>query len=98
MTRQTVNQIRADRAFPRRGHRPPGAYLRAAVALFGAGACKKAAPPPTVPEVLVTEAVQRDVPVYLELVGQTKGAQDVEIRARVEGFLDQVAFTEGTFV
>jgi membrane fusion protein (multidrug efflux system) len=31
-------------------------------------------------------------------VGQTKGFQDVEVRARVEGYLDKVAFTEGTFV
>ena len=34
----------------------------------------------------------------MELVGQTKGSQDVEIRARVEGFLDSVAFQEGTIV
>jgi membrane fusion protein (multidrug efflux system) len=43
-----------------------------------------AAPPP---EVYVAPVVQRDVPTYLELVGQTEGFQDVEIRARVEGFL-----------
>jgi membrane fusion protein (multidrug efflux system) len=54
------------------------------------------APPP--PEVLVVEPVQRDVPVMMELVGQAAGSQDVEIRARVEGFLDTVAFTEGTLV
>jgi membrane fusion protein (multidrug efflux system) len=42
--------------------------------------------------------VQQDVPVYLELVGQTSGAQDVEIRARVEGYLERVAFNEGTVV
>ena len=34
----------------------------------------------------------------MEMVGQTKGSQDVEIRARVEGFLDEVAFTEGSLV
>jgi membrane fusion protein (multidrug efflux system) len=34
----------------------------------------------------------------MELVGQAAGSQDVEIRARVEGFLDTVAFTEGTLV
>jgi membrane fusion protein (multidrug efflux system) len=34
----------------------------------------------------------------MELVGQTKGSQDVEIRARVEGFLEDVAFTEGSLV
>jgi membrane fusion protein (multidrug efflux system) len=34
----------------------------------------------------------------MELVGQAKGSQDVEIRARVEGYLNTVAFTEGSFV
>jgi membrane fusion protein (multidrug efflux system) len=46
----------------------------------------------------VTDVVQRDVPVYLELVGQTAGFQDVDIRARVEGFLETVNFAEGTFI
>jgi membrane fusion protein, multidrug efflux system len=62
-------------------------------------ACEKsvqvAAPPP---EVAVTEVVRRDVPMFLELVGQTIGSQDVEIRARVEGFLETMAFREGSFV
>jgi membrane fusion protein (multidrug efflux system) len=34
----------------------------------------------------------------MELVGQAVGFQDVEIRARVEGFLETVAFTEGSLV
>ena len=38
------------------------------------------------------------MPVYLDLVGQTQGFQDVEIRARVEGFLETVNFREGSFV
>jgi membrane fusion protein (multidrug efflux system) len=63
-------------------------------------ACEKpapaAAPPPT--EVYVADVVQKDVPVYLELVGQTVGYQDVELRARVEGFLDSMTFREGSFV
>jgi membrane fusion protein (multidrug efflux system) len=50
------------------------------------------------PEVLVANIEHRDVPVTIELVGQAKGAQDVEIRARVEGFVDSVAFQEGTLV
>src|SRR5499426_4506511 len=58
-------------------------------------ACEKSAPPPPV---YVTAVAQRDVPVYLELVGQAKGFQDVDIRARVEGFLETVNFQEGTFV
>src|SRR5262245_8880778 len=50
------------------------------------------------PEVYVTDVVARDVPTYLELVGQTVGYQDVDIRARVEGFLETMDFREGSFV
>ena len=46
----------------------------------------------------MTEPLQRDVPVSIELVGQAVGFQDVEIRARVEGFLQRMAFTEGSLV
>jgi len=76
-------------------------------AMFGAGvlaiaasvACETPAPPaPPTPEVYVAPVEQKDVPVYLELVGQTAGFQDVEIRARVEGFLETVNFQEGSFV
>jgi RND family efflux transporter MFP subunit len=70
------------------------------VVLVTVSACTKeapqAAPPP--PEVMVTEPLQRDVPVSMELVGQAVGFQDVEIRARVEGFLDSMSFTEGSLV
>ena len=62
-------------------------------------ACEKpeavALPPP---EVYVVGVERKDVPVYLDLVGTTQGFQDVEIRARVEGFLETVDFREGTFV
>jgi membrane fusion protein, multidrug efflux system len=63
-------------------------------------ACGKEAPPPAAapPEVMVVPVVQRDVPVMTELVGQAAGSQDVDVRARVEGFLDTVAFTEGSIV
>ncbi len=68
------------------------------LAVVSAGCAKEAPPPPPPPEVFTAEAIQKDVPVYMELVGQAAGSQDVEIRARVEGFLDTVAFTEGTMV
>jgi membrane fusion protein (multidrug efflux system) len=42
--------------------------------------------------------VQKDVPIYIELVGATLGSEDIEIRARVEGYLISVNFTEGSFV
>ena len=66
--------------------------------VFGAGCSKTEAPPPPPPEVQVTNVVQKDVPIYIELVGATLGSEDVEIRARVEGYLAAVSFTEGSFV
>src|SRR5262245_43396458 len=71
-----------------------------ALALAMSVACEKKAPPAAAapPEVYVTEVVQKDVPVYLELVGQTLGFQDTELRARVEGVLESMNFREGSFV
>lgn len=46
----------------------------------------------------MTQPLQQDVPVWLDLVGQAQGKQDVEIRARVEGYLQSVNFAEGSFV
>jgi membrane fusion protein, multidrug efflux system len=70
-----------------------------AVAALSAACSEPPAPaPPPPPEVLVADVIQRDVPVYLELVGQTQGYQDVEIRARVEGYLTRMTFTEGSLV
>ena len=58
---------------------------------------KAAAPPPPIDvPVIVTEA--RDVPLYLEFVGQIYGAKDIAIRARVEGFLEGIHFEEGSRV
>src|ERR1051325_10779933 len=68
------------------------------VCLAQTGCAKEEPPPPPPPEVAVTEAMQKDVPIYIELVGSTLGSEDVEIRARGEGYLTSVNFTEGSFV
>jgi membrane fusion protein, multidrug efflux system len=75
---------------------PIAAVAAMALVTAACGPKEQAASAP--PEVFVADVVQRDVPVYTELVGQTKGSQDVEIRARVEGYLESVKFTEGAFV
>jgi membrane fusion protein, multidrug efflux system len=77
-----------------------GAAAAVSLAAILTGACKgeEAKVAPQAPQVLVANVERRDVPVVIELVGQTKGSQDVEIRARVEGFVDSVAFQEGTLV
>lgn len=58
---------------------------------------KNVAPPPP-PVVKVAEAVSRDMPIFVEAVGQTRGSTEVEISARVEGFLQTKTFQEGSFV
>jgi len=63
--------------------------------------CKKPAPPPPTPPppaVQVVNVIKRDVPVYMEGIGVTRGDAEVEIRARVEGVLQAVHFTEGSQV
>lgn len=70
-------------------------------ALLLSAACgkgeKNAAPPPP-PVVKVAEAATRDMPIFVEAVGQTRGSTEVEISARVEGFLQTKTFQEGSFV
>jgi membrane fusion protein, multidrug efflux system len=59
---------------------------------------KVEAPPAAPPEVPVVEVEQRDVPIGMELVGQLSGVQDVQIRARVEGYLRTIDYREGAKV
>jgi membrane fusion protein (multidrug efflux system) len=59
--------------------------------------CKKEAPQAAaVPEVSVSEVIQRDVPIGGELTATMKGLEDIEIRARVEGYLKSLDYREGS--
>jgi membrane fusion protein (multidrug efflux system) len=62
------------------------------------GCAKKEAPPPPPPEVKVAPVITRDVPVYVDVIGQTRGSTEIEVRARVEGFLESVDYREGSLV
>lgn len=66
-----------------------------AVAVVACGK-KEAPPPPPPPDVKVATVLQKDVPIYVEAIGQTRGSTEIEVRARVEGFLETVDFKEGT--
>lgn len=50
------------------------------------------------PKVTVAEPLQQEVIVYLEFTGNTRAFEEVEIRARVSGFLQSMHFTPGTGV
>jgi membrane fusion protein (multidrug efflux system) len=56
-----------------------------------------ASQPPAV-SVGVAEVVQKTVPIYSDFVGQTAANQTVEVRARAQGMLERVLFTEGAVV
>jgi RND family efflux transporter MFP subunit len=55
-------------------------------------------PAPTPPEVTVTTPTQRDVTIIHEFVGSTQAYESVEIRARVQGYLEKVAFVPSSYV
>lgn len=50
------------------------------------------------PEVKFITSIQKDVPIKQEWVGQTLGAEDIEVRSRVDGFITGIHFAEGTTV
>lgn len=81
---------------PKRLGFPVLAFLLA----LAVGSCSKApAPaPPKPPEVTVTKVEPADTPFTMEFVGVTSSSQQVEVRARVNGFLDERVYEEGTLV
>jgi membrane fusion protein (multidrug efflux system) len=70
-----------------------------ALALAGCDRDKSAGPaqPQAVPAAVITLQAT-DVPHVGEFVGETESSQEVEIRARVEGFLESIAYREGSIV
>ena len=76
------------------------ALLPIVIAAVLVGACQKAPEvvPPAPPEVTVTTPIQKDVTVFQEFVGSTEAFKSVNIRARVQGFLDSMHFEPSSFV
>jgi membrane fusion protein (multidrug efflux system) len=69
--------------------------------VIGAAACHDKAPVASAPppaNVDVMDVALRDVPVVFDYVGQTESSQQVEIRARVSGFLEKRVYEEGSMV
>src|ERR1700724_3255016 len=80
--------------------------LRVGLAAIGAcaalavGGCGKsgggAAPPP--PQVSVAKVLEKRVKDWDEFTGRMQAVETVEIRPRVSGYIDRIAFTEGSQV
>jgi membrane fusion protein (multidrug efflux system) len=70
-----------------------------ALAALAPGCAKKEAAPAAGPlQVTALTVEPRDTPVQFEFVAQTQSSREVEIRARVDGFLDQRLYHEGDMV
>ena len=97
---------RNPRSFLRRSRRTPGSSVAAASLVLGMaglayglsisrGWAQTASPPPSV---IVAPVRMHDVTDRAQFIGNVEAVQQVEVRARVEGFLDKVSFTEGSTV
>lgn len=76
--------------------------LAGALVALAATGCKKedknAYVPPPPPDVVVAAPVERDVVKYLTYTGVIEASETVELRARVQGFLEKVNFRAGQTV
>jgi len=75
------------------------ASLLSLILLFPPGCTQKqqsAPPPPS--KVTVSQPVREDIVDYLEFSGNTQAVNTVQLRARVEGYLDAVYFRDGDMV
>jgi len=75
-------------------------FLSASLALLALSACGKqnAFVPPPPPKVVIAQPLQQDLPLYVELTGNTKAYNEVKLEARVEGFLEQIKYVDGAMV
>lgn len=67
---------------------------------FFVSACEPAKKPPERPPAEVTDFIveEQTVPVVFDFVGFAQSSHPVEIRARVEGYLESIAYQEGQLV
>ena len=71
--------------------------LAAVLALAGCGERNKYQPPPPA-EVTVAKPEQRKVTLYMEVTGSTAPFNQVDLVARVQGFLEKVGYKDGATV
>lgn len=83
------------------GPRHPSTYLLGlafsiAILAFLQGCGQtQSSPAPVAPKVSVAPVIEREITEWDEFTGRLDAVQKVEVRPRVSGYIDQVAFTEG---
>ena len=70
--------------------------LVAAFAIAGCGDSNKYAAPP--PKVTVATPAERDITSYFDATGNTAAVNSVDLVARVQGFIQEISYTDGDFV
>jgi len=85
-------------AFRQQIQRCAWVLLPACMFLFAGCSKEPPPPPPQTAEVSVLTVEPRDTPVTSEYIAQTQSPQEVNIVARVSGFLDKQLYTEGAIV
>jgi membrane fusion protein (multidrug efflux system) len=75
-------------------------FCACAVAALAAAGCSKETPPPQrpVPEVTIVTVQPQNIPYVPNFVAQTESSRQVNIVARVSGYLDRIAYQEGEVV
>jgi len=81
----------------RRACRNLGLCGAASLALVACGEQNAYVPPPPA-KVVVAQPLQQQVPLYVELTGNTKAYNEVKLEARVQGFLEQQKYVDGANV
>ncbi len=77
----------------------PARLICAALVLSAIAACSKSEPPPPPPpEVQVAKVERRTVPFVVKRVAQTESSREVAVVARVSGFLEKIAYVEGSLL
>ena len=70
----------------------------AVLVIVFAGCSKPEAEAPPPPQVEVIKADKRTVPVVISRVAQTESSREVQVVARVSGFLERIAYEEGALL
>lgn len=72
--------------------------LLSLLSLFGLPGCEEPVVVEEATRVVITPVAQQDVTLFGNYVGHTRASQRVEVNPRVDGFLEEISFVEGSVV
>jgi RND family efflux transporter MFP subunit len=87
--------FRENRTYWQIRHLAAGFFWLAFLILWPACGEKTPYTPPPPPKVTVVQPLRKSVTDYLEITGNTQAVKTVQLRARIEGYLERVLFQDG---